>query len=227
MPTFLPAESLEGKHLNPFPLLVLTRLSQKKPCQTLLSFPPRMAQNYSFFACAEMLMAKLLLFQKKSALLSRVWATPPNPLPIFYRWFWWLFFGPQYSIPTKELMFPIVVRALQLQFGFSLCCPKTRWAHTGVERGRIYQASQWGCCALHHNFCWSLLQLFSPWFLECLPAAPFPFLFPVQIFMGVRHSCKLIMTEKTGKLCNVPGSWIQEKNHIFNIFAGDPFNFNK
>lgn len=71
MPTLLPAGSLEGKHLNPFPLLVLTRLSQKKLCQTLLSFTPRMARNYAFFACAEMLMAKLLLFQKKSAFIVK------------------------------------------------------------------------------------------------------------------------------------------------------------
>lgn len=183
MPTFLPAESLEGKHLNPFPLLVLTRLSQKEPCQTLLSFTLRMARNYAVFACAEMLMAKLLLFQKKSALLSRVWATLPNPLPIFYRWFWWLFFGPQYSISTKELMFPIVVRALQLQFSFSLWCPNNMMgSHRGRKRKELYQASQWGCCALHRSFCWSLLRLFSAWFVECLSAAPFPFLFPVQIF---------------------------------------------
>lgn len=78
---------LEGKHLNPFPLLVRKMLLEPAASH------PRNGRESHIFACAEVLIAKLLLFQKKSALLTRVWATLPNPLPVFSRWIWWLFFS--------------------------------------------------------------------------------------------------------------------------------------
>jgi len=99
--------------LRPFPLLVFTRLSQEKCCQNLLPLTPGMGMELRVFACAEVLIAKPLLFREEKCLVIKAFSNCTESLSHILQMVLVTFFWPQYSISQKKLMFPILASALR------------------------------------------------------------------------------------------------------------------